>query len=138
MAVFYDCFSYVLLAIHVFHFLCFKHAQGEQKVTFYFLISPILTNQKNNHIIRKLTISILTRRETFHEIYSALFVYGKSCHDAKKLFADIKGLGLSIGQPKVLDFLKENDGAVQKGIAKGCHVELASLSTILTGMEKMG
>lgn len=56
----------------------------------------------------------------------------------KKLFADIKGLGLSIGQPKVLDFLKENDGAVQKEIAKGCHIEPASLSTILAGMEKNG
>lgn len=56
----------------------------------------------------------------------------------KRLFADIKVLGLSIGQPKVLDFLKENDGAVQKEIAKGCHIEPASLSTILTGMEKKG
>lgn len=56
----------------------------------------------------------------------------------KKLFADMKGLGLSIGQPKVLDFLKENDGAVQKEIAKGCHIEPASLSTILAGMEKNG
>lgn len=56
----------------------------------------------------------------------------------KKLFSDIKGLGLSIGQPKVLDYLRENDGAVQKEIAKGCHVEPASLSTILTGMEKNG
>lgn len=56
----------------------------------------------------------------------------------KRLFADMKGLGLSIGQPKVLDFLKENDGAVQKEIAKGCHIEPASLSTILAGMEKNG
>lgn len=56
----------------------------------------------------------------------------------KKLFANMKGLGLSIGQPKVLDFLKDNDGAVQKEIAKGCHIEPASLSTILAGMEKNG
>ena len=56
----------------------------------------------------------------------------------KKLFAGIKGLGLSIGQPKVLDYLKENDGAVQKEIARGCHIEPASLSTILVGMEKNG
>lgn len=56
----------------------------------------------------------------------------------KRLFADIKELGLSIGQPKVLDFLKENDGAVQKEIAQGCHIEPASLSTILAGMEKSG
>ena len=34
--------------------------------------------------------------------------------------------------------MKEHDGAVQKDIAKGCHIEPASLSTILTGMEKSG
>lgn len=56
----------------------------------------------------------------------------------KQLFAGIKDLGLSIGQPKVLDFLKGHDGAVQKEIARGCHIEPASLSTILTGMEKSG
>ncbi|MDE7308858.1 MAG: MarR family transcriptional regulator [Lachnospiraceae bacterium] len=56
----------------------------------------------------------------------------------KTLFANIRDSGLSLGQPKVLDFLKEHDGAVQKDIAKGCHIEPASLSTILTGMEKSG
>jgi len=56
----------------------------------------------------------------------------------KALFADIKNLELSLGQPKVLDFLKEHNGAVQKDIAKGCHIEPASLSTILAGMEKNG
>ena len=56
----------------------------------------------------------------------------------KKLFAKIKDLGLSMGQPKVLDYLKDRDGAVQKDIAKGCHIEPASLSTILGGMEKKG
>lgn len=56
----------------------------------------------------------------------------------KILFANIRDSGLSLGQPKVLDFLKDHDGAVQKDIAKGCHIEPASLSTILTGMEKSG
>ncbi|MCM1259178.1 MAG: MarR family transcriptional regulator [Roseburia sp.] len=56
----------------------------------------------------------------------------------KKFFAEIKDMGLSMGQPKVLDYLKDKDGAVQKDIAKGCHIEPASLSTILAGMEKNG
>ncbi|MCI8824671.1 MAG: MarR family transcriptional regulator [Lachnospiraceae bacterium] len=56
----------------------------------------------------------------------------------KIFFANIRDSGLSLGQPKVLDFLKDHDGAVQKDIAKGCHIEPASLSTILTGMEKSG
>ena len=56
----------------------------------------------------------------------------------KQLFASIKDLGLTSGQPKVLDFLKNNDGAIQKDIAQGCHIEPASLSVILNGMEKKG
>lgn len=56
----------------------------------------------------------------------------------KKLFSGIRDMGLSMGQPKVLDYLKDRDGAVQKEIAKGCHIEPASLSTILGGMEKKG
>ena len=56
----------------------------------------------------------------------------------KKLFSDIRDMGLSLGQPKVLDYLKDRDGAVQKEIARGCHIEPASLSTILRGMVKSG
>ncbi|NDO47000.1 MarR family transcriptional regulator [Clostridium sp. MD294] len=56
----------------------------------------------------------------------------------KQLFNNIKDLKLTLGQPKVLDYLRENNGAMQKDIAKGCHIEPASLSTILNGMEKNG
>lgn len=56
----------------------------------------------------------------------------------KRLFSAIKDLQLSIGQPKVLDYLKDNDGAVQKDIAKGCYIEPATLSAVLCGMEKNG
>jgi len=54
----------------------------------------------------------------------------------KQLFNNIRDLDLTLGQPKVLEYLYYNDGAVQKDIAKGCHIEPASLSTILNGMEK--
>ena len=56
----------------------------------------------------------------------------------QQLFNNIKDLKLTLGQPKVLDYLWENNGAMQKDIAKGCHIEPASLSTILNGMEKNG
>jgi len=56
----------------------------------------------------------------------------------KQLFNNIKDLGLTSGQPKILEYLQHNDGAMQKDIAKGCHIEPASLSTILNGMEKKG
>ena len=35
----------------------------------------------------------------------------------KQLFNNIKDLKLTLGQPKVLDYLRQNDGAMQKDIA---------------------
>lgn len=54
----------------------------------------------------------------------------------KALLARIKGSGLTLGQPKVLDYLKEHNGASQKEIAKGCHIEAGSLTSILNRMEE--
>ena len=56
----------------------------------------------------------------------------------KLVMSRIKPLGLTTGQPKVLDFLQDHDGAMQKDIAKGCHIKPSSLSTILGGMERAG
>lgn len=56
----------------------------------------------------------------------------------KGVFAGLKNSGLTMGQPKVLDYLKDYDGASQKEIAKGCHIEPASLTVILNGMEEKG
>lgn len=56
----------------------------------------------------------------------------------KQLFASVKDTGLTLGQPKILDYLKEHDGAFQKEIALSCHIEPASLTSILNGMEKKG
>ena len=54
----------------------------------------------------------------------------------KQLFANVKSLGLTTGQPKVLDYLQDHDGSSQKEIAKGCHIEPATLTSLLAGMEK--
>lgn len=56
----------------------------------------------------------------------------------KTLFLGVKDTGLTSGQPKVLDYLSEHDGAMQKCIAASCHIEPASLTSILNGMEKKG
>ena len=56
----------------------------------------------------------------------------------KCLMEQIKKTGLTLGQPKVLDFLKDHDGASQKDIAAGCFIEAGSLTSILNGMEKKG
>lgn len=52
------------------------------------------------------------------------------------LFFNIKETELSIGQPKILDYLKDHDGVIQKDIASACHIEPASLTAVLNGMEK--
>lgn len=56
----------------------------------------------------------------------------------KKLLEGLSGTGLTIGQPKILDYLKDNNGANQKDIAKGCCIEAGSLTSILNGMEAKG
>lgn len=53
----------------------------------------------------------------------------------KTVFSMLKDSGLTLGQPKVLDYLKDHDGAGQKEIAAGCHVDPASITAILNGME---
>lgn len=43
-----------------------------------------------------------------------------------------------MGQPKVLDYLKDHDGASQRDIVKGCHIEAPTLTSILNRMEQAG
>lgn len=56
----------------------------------------------------------------------------------KSLLEHLKDTGLTIGQPKILDYLKEHDGSNQKEIAKACFLEAGSLTTILNKMEEKG
>lgn len=54
----------------------------------------------------------------------------------KKVFDNVADRKLSKGQPKILEYLYENDGAVQKDIAKSCFIEQATVTSILARMEK--
>ena len=54
----------------------------------------------------------------------------------KRLLAYLKDTGLTIGQPKVLEYLSEHDGSNQTEIARGCHIEAASLTSVLNRMEE--
>lgn len=56
----------------------------------------------------------------------------------KKLLAKLKDSNMTIGQPKILDYLKDCDGASQKDIAHGCHIEPGTLTTLLNRMEDAG
>ncbi len=50
----------------------------------------------------------------------------------------ISELGLSVGQPKIMDFLTRHDGCMQKELATLCHIEPATISRLLSHMETDG
>lgn len=56
----------------------------------------------------------------------------------KSLLTGIKDTNLTPGQPKILDYLLFHDGAVQKEIAEACHIEPATITSVLLGMENKG
>lgn len=69
-------------------------------------------------------------RKTFH--YLLMLNYS---HFQKNVFEKLKSSGLTMGQPKILDYLNEHDGANQKEIANGCNIEPGSLTSVLNRME---
>ena len=59
-------------------------------------------------------------------------VHRKRCHD------EFRKCDISKGQPKILNYLAENDGSIQKDIARNCNIEPATVTSILSTMEKAG
>ena len=56
----------------------------------------------------------------------------------KQLLDGLADTGLTIGQPKVLDYLKDHDGSNQRQLAYGCRIEPSSLTALLNRMEDTG
>ena len=56
----------------------------------------------------------------------------------KRVSATFSDMGLTSGQPKVLDYLGQHNGSVQKSIADGCQIEPATMTGILNRMEEKG
>ncbi|MBE5983132.1 MarR family winged helix-turn-helix transcriptional regulator [Lacrimispora sp. AGF001] len=54
----------------------------------------------------------------------------------KQVFEQLEGRELSSGQPKILEYLYEHDGSVQKDIAQACKIEPATVTSLLSRMEK--
>ena len=54
----------------------------------------------------------------------------------KALWEQLKDTGITIGQPKILEYLHEHDGSNQKEIAAACFLEAGSLTTVLNKMEE--
>lgn len=70
-------------------------------------------------------------------MYHKLMLENQSMY-TKLVFALLSEKNLSAGQPKVLEYLFTNDGAVQKDIAKACMIEPATMTSLLNGMEAKG
>ena len=90
----------------------------------------------NGYIIRIITIRIKTIKERV--VYERVNSLSAHMLVQKALLGSIKESGLTLGQPKILDYLKDHNGCVQKDIAAGCHIEPASITVILRGMETKG
>ncbi len=45
---------------------------------------------------------------------------------------------LTAGQPRMLNYLFEHNGSIQREIADACHLEPASVTSVLNSMEKSG
>lgn len=56
----------------------------------------------------------------------------------KQLFARLSDTQLTLGQPKILEFLEHAEGCQQKEIAKACSIEPATVTTLLLNMENAG
>lgn len=56
----------------------------------------------------------------------------------KELLSKLTDTPLSLGQPKILDYLNEHNGSNQKEIANGCHIEPPTLTSLLSRMEETG
>lgn len=51
---------------------------------------------------------------------------------------DLAKLDVTQGQPRLLHYLSENDGCIQKELCDRCDLEAATVTNILAAMEKAG
>ena len=57
---------------------------------------------------------------------------------SRRILTEVNKIGLTAGQPKVLDFLRTHGEADQKTIASYCEIEPATVGSILLRMERSG
>lgn len=72
------------------------------------------------------------------ENYLHVLLIEASALHKKKSRQRFQELNLSEGQPKVLSVLMPIEGCLQKELAKACHVEPATMTSLLKNMEKQG
>jgi len=68
--------------------------------------------------------------ERFHHYLLRLYNINKTIN-----FRNFNDMGISQGQPKILELLIYNDGCSQKELAKLCELQPATMSSLLKKME---
>lgn len=95
-------------------------------------IIKTLEFRRSYSIIRIITI----RRLIFGKF--TLSTDEDQCFVSRKVLSEVSKIGLTSGQPKVLDFLLQYHEADQKTIAAYCEIEQATVGSILFRMENAG
>ncbi len=75
----------------------------------------------------------MNKMESFQSLLHADLVLCK-----KYFLSEIKAHNITSGQPKILEYLGSHGPCPQKDIALNCYIDKATLSSVLTGMEKSG
>lgn len=71
--------------------------------------------------------------DTIHHLL--LVAFGRSNHE---MLARTRAFGLMPGQPKVLEYVAENEGCLQRDIARACAMDRATVTGVLRRMEDAG
>jgi DNA-binding MarR family transcriptional regulator len=76
---------------------------------------------------------MLNENKRFHTALISSYSIHKKCS-----FNEFQKLNLTTGQPKILSILYQQEGYLQKDLAKRCHVEPATMTSLLANMDKKG
>lgn len=71
------------------------------------------------------------------ETYHYLLLYNQGAFQ-RLLMPKLAPLGLTIGQPKILDYLADHNGCMQKELGTACQVDPATIVGLINRMEEYG
>ena len=84
-------------------------------------------------MVRRLTIKVPAPEGDFHRLFAKVFrLHGKT------VFGRLAPQGITPGQPRLLHYLLSHDGSNQRDISADNDLEPATVSNILSVMEKAG
>ena len=57
---------------------------------------------------------------------------------SRRVLSEAGKIGLTAGQPKILEYVEENNGCIAKDICRGCVLDKSTMTSLLTRMEREG